>query len=143
MNRPILFANKSIFGWLLILGFFTSTSLQSQTKVGNHYLESSTPEAEGVASEGITRFIDALESENNEMHSFVILRHGKIISEAWWSPYAKDLRHVMFSVSKSFTSIAVGIAISENKLKLTDKVHTFFPESAPANAKYLYERNNS
>ena len=59
--------------------------------------------------------------------SFVILRHGKNNFKAWWSPYAKDLRHVMFSVSKSFTSIAVGIAISENKLKLTDKVHTFFP----------------
>ena len=131
MNRPKLLTNKSIFGWLLFLGFLTCTSLKSQTEVDNHYLESSIPEAEGVASEGIIQFIDALESENNEMHSFVILRHGKIISEAWWSPYGKNLRHIMFSVSKSFTSVGVGIAIEEKKLKLTDKVYTFFPESMP------------
>ena len=116
---------------VVFLGFLTCTSLKSQTEVDNHYLESSIPEAEGVASEGIIQFIDALESENNEMHSFVILRHGKIISEAWWSPYGKNLRHIMFSVSKSFTSVGVGIAIEEKKLKLTDKVYTFFPSRCP------------
>ncbi|MBL0081479.1 MAG: hypothetical protein IPP37_03120 [Saprospiraceae bacterium] len=60
----------------------------------------STPEAEGVSSEGIIQFMDAVEAGRNEFHSFVILRHGKIISEGWWSPYGKDLRHVMFSVGK-------------------------------------------
>lgn len=127
----MFFTNIPILAVLLFLGIFTCTSLQSQTKVGHHYLGNSTPEAEGVSSEGIVQFFDALEGENNEIHSFVIIRHGKIISEAWWKPYGKDLRHVMYSVSKSFTSIGVGIAISENKLKLTDKVYTFFPESTP------------
>jgi CubicO group peptidase (beta-lactamase class C family) len=131
MNKPTCFAKKSILGLLLFLGFFTGASLQSQTEIDKQYLGNSTPEAEGVASEGIVQFLDAVEMGENELHSLVILRHGKIISEAWWSPYGKDLRHVMFSVSKSFTSIGVGIAISENKLKLTDKVYTFFPQSLP------------
>jgi CubicO group peptidase (beta-lactamase class C family) len=91
----------------------------------------STPEAEGVSSAGILKFLDAVERGKNELHSFVILRHGKIISEGWWSPYGKELKHVMFSVSKSFTSIGVGLAIAENRLKLTDRVVSFFPQSLP------------
>jgi hypothetical protein len=55
----------------------------------------------------------------------------KLFSEGWWSPYGKEFRHVMFSVSKSFTSMGVGLAIAENKLKLTDKVVSFFPQSLP------------
>ncbi len=91
----------------------------------------STPEAEGVSSAGILKFLDAVDNGKNELHSFIILRHGKIISEGWWSPYRKELKHVMFSVSKSFTAIGVGLAIAENKLKLTDRVVSFFPESMP------------
>ena len=115
----------------LALFFYGSISpyyAQSQLKSNNNNFAYSTPEAEGVSSEGIAQYLDAVEMGDNEIHSLVVLRHGKIISEAWWSPYGKDHRHVMFSVSKSFTSIGVGIAISENKLKLTDKVYTFFPE---------------
>lgn len=60
----------------------------------------------------------------------MIIRHGKVISEAWWSPYAPELKHSMYSVSKSWTSTAVGFAVNENKLKVTDKVLSFFPEYA-------------
>ncbi len=94
----------------------------------NGSLVHSTPEAEGVSSVEILKFLDAVEKGRNEVHSFVILRHGKLVSEGWWNPYAKDLKHVMFSVSKSFTSMGVGIAISEKKLGLSDKVVSFFPE---------------
>lgn len=94
-------------------------------------LPTSTPEAEGVSSAAILKFLDAVDQGKNELHSFVIVRHGKIISEGWWSPYGKELRHVMFSVSKSFTSFGVGLAIAENKLKLTDRVVSFFPQSLP------------
>ena len=118
----------------LALFFYGSISpyyAQSQLKSNNNNFAYSSPEAEGVSSEGVAQYLDAVEMGDNEIHSLVVLRHGKIISEAWWSPYGKDHRHVMFSVSKSFTSIGVGIAISEKKLKLTDKVYTFFPESMP------------
>jgi CubicO group peptidase (beta-lactamase class C family) len=94
-------------------------------------LQISTPEAEGVSPAGILKFLDAADSGRNEIHSFVIVRHGKIVSEGWWNPYSKDLRHVMFSVSKSFTSTGVGLAIAEKKLALTDKVVSFFPQSLP------------
>jgi CubicO group peptidase (beta-lactamase class C family) len=90
----------------------------------------STPEAEGVSSAAIQKFIESYKKEKHELHSVMIIRHGKVISEAWWSPYAPELKHSMYSVSKSWTSTAVGFAVSENKLKVSDKVLTFFPEYA-------------
>lgn len=131
MKKPILNAGKTYLIAILILWSFAATKAQGRIEKGQFDFVRSTPEAEGVSSEGIIQFMDAVEAGRNEIHSFVILRHGKIISEGWWSPYGKDLRHVMFSVSKSFTSMGVGIAIAEKKLKLTDKVYTFFPESMP------------
>lgn len=131
MKKPILIAGKTYLIAILILWNFAATKAQGRIEKSQFDFGRSTPEAEGVSSEGIIQFMDAVEAGRNEIHSFVILRHGKIISEGWWSPYGKDLRHVMFSVSKSFTSIGVGIAIAEKKLKLNDKVYTFFPESMP------------
>jgi CubicO group peptidase (beta-lactamase class C family) len=110
---------------------FTFNYAQNKNEHSSNTLPISTPEAEGVSSAGIIKFLDAVDKGKNELHSFVILRHGKIISKGWWGPYRKDLKHVMYSVSKSFTSVGVGFAIAENKLKLTDKVVTFFPNSLP------------
>lgn len=110
---------------------FTYNYAQNKNANLSNTLPVSTPEAEGVSSAGILKFLDAVDQGQNELHSFIIVRHGKIISEGWWSPYGKELKHVMYSVSKSFTSLGVGLAIAENKLKLTDKVVTFFPQSIP------------
>jgi CubicO group peptidase (beta-lactamase class C family) len=60
------------------------------------------------------------------------VRHGKVIAEGWWAPEAAEKAHVLWSLSKSFTSTAVGLAIEEGKLKLDDKVLKFFPDEAPA-----------
>jgi CubicO group peptidase (beta-lactamase class C family) len=61
----------------------------------------------------------------------MILRHGKVIAEGWWDPYRPDLKHTLYSLSKSFTSTAVGFAVAEKKLKVTDKVISFFPDKLP------------
>lgn len=97
-------------------------------------LPRSTPEAEGLPSEAILKFIDAADAARDssiELHSFMIVRHGKVLAEGWWSPYRHDLKHTMYSASKSFTSTAIGLAEAEGKLKITDKVVSFFPESLP------------
>ncbi|MCC6726063.1 MAG: beta-lactamase family protein [Saprospiraceae bacterium] len=91
-------------------------------------LPRSKPEAEGVSSEAIQSFLNAVEKSKHEFHSFMILRHGKVVAESWWSPYRPDLRHTLYSCSKSFTATAVGFAVSEGKLALTDKVVSFFPD---------------
>ena len=66
------------------------------------------------------------------MHSFMLVRHGHVVAEGWWSPYDAKTRHSMYSLSKSFTSTAVGLAVAEGKLSVDDAVLKFFPDDAPA-----------
>lgn len=94
-------------------------------------LPRSTAEAQGVASAGILAFLDALAKSQHEFHSFVMVRHGHVIAEGWWSPYRADLNHMLYSLSKSFTSTAIGLAASEGKLKVDDRVVSFFPGDLP------------
>ena len=109
---------------LLVVSF----SVYAQT---GSSLPRSTPEAEGVSSADILKFINASEKSKNELHSFMILRHGRVIAEGWWNPYKPSLRHTLYSASKTFTSTAIGFAVSENKIKLSDKVISFFPKDVP------------
>jgi CubicO group peptidase (beta-lactamase class C family) len=94
-------------------------------------LPRSVPEKEGVSSAGILRFIDAIGKTKNEFHSVMILRHGKVIAEGWWDPYRSYLKQSLYSVSKSFTSTAIGFAVSEGRLTVQDKVLSFFPHDPP------------
>ena len=98
---------------------------------GTEKLPRSIPEVEGVSSAGIIDFLNAADTSELELHSFMFLRHGKVIAEGWWKPYGPEYKHIMFSASKTFTATAVGLAVSENKLKVTDKVVSFFPYSLP------------
>ena len=61
----------------------------------------------------------------------MMLRHGKVIAEGWWDPYAPNLKHTLYSCSKSFTATAIGFAVSENLLTVNDKVISFFPDDLP------------
>ncbi|MCU0357680.1 MAG: beta-lactamase family protein [Cyclobacteriaceae bacterium] len=96
-------------------------------------LPRSTPETEGVSSEGILRFLQSIDTSRHEFHSFMMLRHGKVIAEGWWNPYRADLKHTMYSVSKSWTSTAAGFAVSEGLLSVDDPVISFFPHQLPEN----------
>ncbi len=89
------------------------------------------PEAEGVSVQGILDFLDAVEREKFELHSLMVLRHGKVIAEGWWEPYGPEFIHTMYSMSKSFTSTAVGFAVAEGKMRVEDKVVSFFPDELP------------
>jgi CubicO group peptidase (beta-lactamase class C family) len=66
------------------------------------------------------------------MHSFMLVRHGHVFAEAWWEPESAEKPHILWSLSKSFTSTAVGMAVAEGKLSVDDLVLKFFPEDAPA-----------
>lgn len=92
----------------------------------------SAPEAQGVSSEGILNFLDALANSKHEFHSFMMVRHGHVIAEGWWAPYRAELNHMLYSLSKSFTSTAVGFARTEGKLTVEDPVLSFFPDQLPA-----------
>ncbi len=95
-------------------------------------LPRSIPEAQGVSSSGVLAFVEAADKAIESMNSFMLVRHGHVVAEGWWSPYDFRSPHSLYSLSKSFTSTAVGLAIAEGKLGLDDPVLKFFPEDAPA-----------
>src|SRR5258708_21606218 len=114
---------------LLALGGASAAPLSAQT---SYSLPRSTPEREGVSSSAILAFVQAADTGVDAMNSFMLVRHGHVVAEGWWGPYDARTPHVLYSLSKSFTSTAVGLAIAEGKLSLDDEVLKFFPEDAPA-----------
>lgn len=94
------------------------------------FFEKATPESCGISSKNIIGFIEAMchGLENQETHSFLLLRHGKLVCEGYFSPYDADTEHTLFSVSKSFTSIAIGLLAEEGKISIDEPIHKYFPE---------------
>jgi len=95
------------------------------------FLPRSTPEAEGITSSAILDFLREADAQLDSLHSMMIVRHGRVIAEGWWKPYAAEHPHLMFSVSKSFTSMAVGLAITEGRLALDDRIVDLLPDDLP------------
>ncbi len=117
---------------LLLIQNIRFCQSQEITMPATTALPRSTPEAQGIPSAAITRFVEAVEANISELHSFVLLRHGSVVAEGWWAPYRPELPHMLFSLSKSFTSSAIGLAAAENLLSLDDPVISFFPDELPA-----------
>jgi CubicO group peptidase (beta-lactamase class C family) len=91
-----------------------------------------TPESRGISSKAILDFVEAAEKQRpDDLHSIIIRRQGKKIAEGYWAPYNEESNHRLFSLSKSFTSTAIGIAQEEGLLSIYDPVISFFPESLP------------
>jgi CubicO group peptidase (beta-lactamase class C family) len=111
---------------LLFVGLGTSDSLAEKTS-----LPRAIPESQGVSSAAIRAFVEAADEQVQSMHSFMLVRHGNVVAEGWWTPEAADKPHILWSLSKSFTSTAVGLAVAEGKLNIDDKVLNFFPEGVP------------
>lgn len=101
-------------------------------RAANISLPRSAPEAQGVSSTALLSFVQALNGIDG-MHSVMVLRHGHVIAEGWWAPYDAQHNHILYSLSKSFTSTAVGLAVGDGKLSIDDEVLKFFPEEAPTN----------
>ena len=119
------------FKYLFVLLFLVVSILSNAQ---SNFLPHSSPEEEGVSSKAISNFIDSINKSHHEFHSFMLIRHGKIIAEGWWNPYRADLKHSLYSLSKSFTATAVGFAKAEGRLSLSDKVISYFPDQLPDNA---------
>ena len=98
-----------------------------------HPFQTCTPEEAGIPSAVLLRYLNALERQRVCLHSFIIVRHNKIAYEASWAPMTSTELHRMYSTSKSFVSVAVGMLQAEGKISLEDKVIDYFPDYAPEN----------
>lgn len=92
----------------------------------------SAPEAMGIRSSAILAFVAAAERDVHDLHSFILLRRGTVVAEGYWEPYDASHAHMLFSLSKSFTSTAIGLLVAEGRLSVDDRVLGFFPDDAPA-----------
>ena len=91
------------------------------------------PESVGIPSRCLLKFLERLQKKQIPMHSFLLMRHDTLIAEGYYAPYQKDTLHRMFSISKSFTSIAIGLLEAEGKLSLDDPIVRYFPDKVPSN----------
>lgn len=91
-------------------------------------------------TKGMETFLKGIEKEKLNLHSIMVLQHGKILAAEWLGEGAENKPHILNSVSKTFTATAIGFAVAEGKLKVTDKVISFFPDKLPAEVSpYLKE----
>jgi CubicO group peptidase (beta-lactamase class C family) len=116
---------------LLVLGLGADCLAAAAEKTAAA-LPRSTPELQGISSPAVLRFVNEADKKIDSLHSFMLVRHGHVVAEGWWVPYDAKTRHELYSLSKSFTSTAVGLAVAEGKLSLNDPVLKFFPDDAPA-----------
>ena len=116
------------FGLVAIAAILVAGEAEGQTSK----LERATPESQGVPSEAVIGWFDSLmKVDATEIHGAMLLRHGKVIGEMHPKPFRAEYGHTLFSCSKVFTAAAIGIAVGENRLRVSDRVATFFPELLP------------
>ena len=96
-------------------------------------IEHAFPEQTGISSDCVIRLIERLESKQIPMHSLLLMHKNKLICECYYAPCSEDTLHRMFSITKSFTSVAIGLLADEGRLSLEDKIIDYFPEKVPAN----------
>jgi CubicO group peptidase (beta-lactamase class C family) len=72
--------------------------------------------------------LDILDANIQDIHSVLILKNGKLVLEDYFYGYARHKTHSMMSVSKSITSILIGIGKDQKKIPSIDKkIYEFFP----------------
>ncbi len=99
----------------------------------NTIIPYSIPEKQGLDSLYIKNFITKLEKNQVNIHSLIIMLNNHIITEGYYSPIKPDTLQRMFSITKSFVSIAVGILADKGKIGLDDKIVNYFPDKLPKN----------
>ena len=118
--------------------FFAALVLMALTACKNNVKETAgvidlpraeTPDSVAKAMDG---FFEQAATDSMDIHSVMIVRDGSVIYSRWQSEGVDTVPHVLHSVSKTFTATAVGLAIADGKMALTDKVIDYFPDKLPA-----------
>ncbi len=124
-----IYMSKRIICLLSAIALTAAISCNQTKEIGDS-LERAEPSAE--LSAAMDRYYAAIDTAQGvTMHSIMVMQHGKVLAERWFNGWTPDSLHIMYSVSKTFTATAVGLAIEDGKLALTDKVISFFPDKLP------------
>ena len=117
----------------LIFAAVAAFALGALTPAGayNDGLERSTPEAQGVSSRAVAEFFAAVDEAGYDVHNIIIMRHDKVIAEHSWHPWTPEHKHAMYSATKTYTAAAIGFAVQEGLLNVSDRVMDIFPDLVP------------
>ena len=118
-----------IFGALVALLAVIGCNEKKETAEIIDLPRAETPDSVAKAMEG---FFQAAADNSMDIHSVMIVKDGSVIYSHWQSEGVDSVPHVLHSVSKTFTATAVGLAIADGKIALTDKVIDYFPDKLPA-----------
>jgi CubicO group peptidase (beta-lactamase class C family) len=95
--------------------------------------KTSTPEEQGFDSARLAEGLLNLKQNKAKIHSLLIIRNGRVILDAYFTPYDDSIPHKLASVTKSFTTTLIGIAIAQGKIQLDQPMVSFFPDRTIAN----------
>ncbi len=123
---------KVLFACMLLMALAAcKNNAQSETAEIIDLPRAETPDS---VAKAMDNFLKGTLADSLDVHSVMVVQHGKVIFSHWQSEGKDTLPHVLHSVSKTFTATAVGLAINEGKMQLTDSIVKFFPDKVPANA---------
>jgi CubicO group peptidase (beta-lactamase class C family) len=120
---------KTIWAALMLLALTACKNNVKETAEIIDLPRAETPESVASAMDG---FFQKAATDSFDIHSVMIVKDGQVIFSRWQSEGVDTVPHVLHSVSKTFTATAVGLAIADGKMALTDKVVDFFPDKLPA-----------
>ena len=120
----------------VLFSFFLTVCLLSGCKQQKEVIDLPRGTATAEMETAVDSFVEATKTrpvapDSIQLHSIMIVKNGEVLLERWFNGESAEKPHLMHSVSKTFTATAIGLAISEGKLNLTDKVVSFFPDQLP------------
>lgn len=87
-----------------------------------------TPEAAGISSQRVADFVSLLERRGLATHSVLMMKGDRIFAEYYWAPFNADFCHRMYSETKSYVSVAIGLLEEDGLLNLDDRIASFFED---------------
>ena len=97
--------------------------------------EKITPEKSGISSKAVLDTVSRLERNGYNFHSFMIVKDGKTLTEAYWKPFKINQPHRMYSVTKSFVAVAIGALYTNGLVDLDKPFVSYYPEYEYLNIK--------
>ena len=86
------------------------------------------PEKVGISSKDVYKFLYSFEKRKLHLHSLILMKGEDIFLESYWAPFTKETPHRMYSVTKSFVSVAVGLAEEDGLIDLDKPMSEYFSE---------------
>src|SRR2546421_4429993 len=122
--------------WLtLALGIEANSTALGVEKSQTSEWTTASPENVGLDSAALNEMFDHVRSQKVPVHSVQVVRHGKLVLDAYFYPYSSEMRHDVASVTKSITSTLIGLAIQKRLVRgVQQRVLSFFPIPSVANS---------